>query len=264
MCDLHPYNTQRRQLLKGLAGLTTLAIAAQTPLTLAQPVTEVQSHGCALVNNAASQKLIDASRMLGQSGSHGELNSSGDLRFDHLLGIMLVDLSKHFAVRPSFNLFDDGNSPNAFAQQGNNPNDHGIVLLGENMLNHAMRQENDLFIMGICAHEFGHIVQYRSGYYEQLARGNRTKKLTELHADFLSGYYIGIRNSNYSSRELYSLGQTWETLGDSAYTSHEHHGTPDERLAAIEAGFRFAHERPEFNINGANEVGARYLRKNYG
>ena len=112
----------------------------------------------------------------------------------------------------------------------------------------------------LCAHEFAHIVQFFSGFYERLTKGQQTKKLVELHADFLSGYYIGLRKMNYTSAELVSLGRSWESIGDSSYTDPQHHGTPEERLQAVEQGYRFARERPDFGIKAACEVGARYLK----
>ena len=98
-------------------------------------------------------------------------------------------------------------------------------------------------------------------YEARLTQGQSTHRLIELHADFLSGYYMGLRarDLRYSAQELVALGQSWETLGDSHYTETLHHGTAEERLKACEAGFKFARERPEFKIKAACEVGARYL-----
>jgi len=83
----------------------------------------------------------------------------------------------------------------------------------------------------------------------------------ELHADFLSGYYLGLRAADlrYTPAELITLGRAWETLGDSHYTDAHHHGSAEQRLRAIEAGFAMARERPQFNIHEVCEVGARYL-----
>jgi len=116
-----------------------------------------------------------------------------------------------------------------------------------------------MFIKGICAHQFAHIVQFFSGFYERLTKGQQTKKLLVLYADFLSGYYIGLRKMHYTSAELLSLGRSWESIGDSSYTDPQHHGTPEKRLLAVEQGYRFARQRQEFGIKAACEVVARYL-----
>ena len=215
--------------------------------------------GCCLMQGG--EKLIAQSRLSKPGKFEGLLNSSGDIRFDRSLGILLVDLSQKFQVRPGFGYFDDLGSPNALAlPQSQFSNSRGTVLFGREMLSRYKNSSHgDMFIMGICAHEFAHIVQFFSGFYERLAYRQKTNKLVELHADFLSGYYIGLRKLNYTKDELLTLGKSWETIGDSNYTDSQHHGTSEERLRAVEQGYLIAKDRPEFGINTASEVGARYL-----
>ncbi len=217
--------------------------------------------GCCLRDQRVSRELLAQSRLGPPGGGQGE-ESSGDARFDRALGMLLADLAGRFQVRPGFGLYNDGTTPNALAlEESQLPNSRGTVLFGRQMLRHGLRDAHgDMFVMGICAHEFGHIVQFLSTYHTRLTRGHATSKLVELHADFLSGYYIGLRGVQYTSQELVTLGRSWATLGDSAYTNQQHHGTAEERLQAIEAGFTFARERPAFGIKEACEVGARYLR----
>jgi hypothetical protein len=215
--------------------------------------------GCCLLDNRLSRTLLSQSRLGGVDRHEG----SGDARFDQALGIMLADLAGRFQARPGFGFYDDNGNRNALAlKESQLPGSQGTVLFGREMLATVLRDNahGDMFVMGICAHEFGHIVQFFSAYHTRLTGAHSTVKLVELHADFLSGYYIGLRNVEYSSRELVSLGHAWKTLGDSDYTNINHHGTAEERLQAIEAGFTFARERPDFGIKEACEVGARYLR----
>lgn len=208
-------------------------------------------------------ELIASQSRLGRAdAAHNQIESSGDTRLDRSLGIVLADLAAKFKVRPGFGYFDDRGSPNALALPDSRLSDsEGTVLFGREMLANYLKTPNgDMFIMGICAHEFAHIVQFSSGFYDRLSKGQRTKKLVELHADFLSGYYIGLRKISYAPAELVSLGRSWESIGDSSYTDPQHHGTSEERLQAVEQGYRFARERPEFGIKAACEVGARYLK----
>jgi predicted metalloprotease len=141
------------------------------------------------------------------------------------------------------------------------PGTSGTVLFGRAMLKKALADtaNGDMFVMGICAHEFGHIVQYSSGVRTRLTANQQTGKLLELHADFLAGHYIGLRNEKYSPSELVALGRSWQGIGDTAYTDPTHHGTPEERLSAMEQGFRIARDRPQFTMPAICEVGARYL-----
>lgn len=216
--------------------------------------------GCCLMHGG--EALIAQSRLSRVDPGKNAIEGSGNSRLDRSLGLVLADLAGKFNVRPGFGYFDDTGSPNALAMPDSRfPASEGTVLFGREMLSRYLANANgDMFIMGICAHEFAHIVQFFSGFYGRLTQGQKTKKLVELHADFLSGYYIGLRKINYTASELVALGRSWESIGDSSYTDPQHHGTSEERLRAVEQGYRFARERPEFGIRAACEVGARYLR----
>jgi len=213
-----------------------------------------------VLSDAWGEALISQSR-LGGSAAGTPAVGSGDPGFDRALGVLLADLAGKFKVRPGFGYYDDRGSPNALAMPDSRlPDSEGTVLFGRELLSKYLRAANgDMFIMGICAHEFAHVVQFFSGYRESLSRGQQTAKQQELHADFLSGYYIGLRGMSYTARELIALGRSWEALGDSSYTDPQHHGTAEERLRAVEQGYRFARERSDFGIMAACEVGARYL-----
>ena len=238
------------------------ALAAFTSLIPSHPVKARQSSipagGCCLKHG--SQALITQSTFAGSDWTAADI-SSGDARFDQALGVLLADLAGKFKVRPGFGYFDDRGRPNALATRSSRfAASEGTVLFGRELLSTYLRRPNgDMSIMAVCAHEFAHVVQFSSGFDERLGREQRTVKLIELHADFLSGYYIGLRKNNFTARELVALGRDWEGLGDSAYTHPNHHGTAEERLRALEQGYRFAQERPNFGIMAACEVGARYL-----
>lgn len=249
---------QRRRVLQwGAAGTAFTSLIAPDS---ARATVAAQVGGCCLMHGG--EALMAQSRLGRVDTASKKFESSGDTRLDRSLGIVLADLAGKFKVRPGFGYFDDRGSPNALALPDSKLSaSEGTVLFGREMLSTYLKNANgDMFIMGICAHEFAHIVQFFSGFYERLSKGQQTKKLLELHADFLSGYYIGLRKINYTASELISLGRSWESIGDSSYTDPQHHGTPEERLQAVEQGYRFARERPEFGIKAACEVGARYLK----
>jgi len=256
MTDFQSQSRRRRVLKYGVAGAALISPIAQHSALAQQSV--IPAGGCCLRHGGDA--LISQSR-LGGSASGAPAAGSGDASFDRSLGVLLADLAGKFKVRPGFGYYDDSGSPNALALSASRlPASEGTVLFGRELLSRYLKVSNgDMFIMGICAHEFAHVVQFFSGVYERLDRGQRTKKLVELHADFLSGYYIGLRKISYTARELVALGRSWESLGDSSYTDPQHHGTSEERLRAVERGYLFARERPEFGITAACEVGARYL-----
>ena len=253
---------QRRWLLKLLATTPLWSHPVAWALDTNDASGKAIHGGCLLMDQAQGEQLLSKAS-LSDLGGVEVVQSTGDRRFDQALGTMLADLAGRFRVRPGFGFYDDA-QPNALAlTESRFSHSQGSVLLGRQMLKIGMRGDyGDWFVMGICAHEFAHIVQYFSdGLYQRLSEGQASAKRVELHADFLSGYYMGLRAADlqFSAVELRALGQTWETLGDSAYTSARHHGTAAERLDAIEQGFKFARERPDFGINAACEVGARYL-----
>jgi predicted metalloprotease len=88
----------------------------------------------------------------------------------------------------------------------------------------------------VCAHEFGHVVQYRLGLARQLAMPNGEVKRLELHADFLAGYFAGRRKLENSGFPAAAFAATQDRFGDIAFNAPDHHGTSRERGAAVVAG----------------------------
>lgn len=189
--------------------------------------------------------------------------STGDWRLDSAFGVLLADLSARFMVRPGFSFYDDGPAKNAKALTVSAfPGTRGTVLFGTKLLRWALAADvhGDLFALCVCAHEFAHIVQNNTPFRRRLQQGQQTKRPLELHADFLAGYFFGSRGASYTPAHLIALGKAWQAIGDTNFTHPEHHGTPSERLGAIETGFRIAQDRPEFDVLEMCEIGARYLK----
>ena len=97
-------------------------------------------------------------------------------------------------------------------------------------------------VMATMAHEFAHIAQFRSGAVDHLANAHATAKYVELHADFLLGYYLGVRKRQEPSVSLWASGQSLFEIGDYKFNDPRHHGTPQERTSAAEAGFELGQE----------------------
>lgn len=168
--------------------------------------------------------------------------SSGDAETDRFLGAALVRLASTFGVSPGFAFFNDGDSPNAFASPdtlvGSGP---GTVMMGMRLFGQMMaRGDGGVTVIGICAHEFGHIHQMFNGYRDKLLARSTTVRPLELHADFLCGYYMALRKAEHPNLDLGVLARELHNGGDMATTNRQHHGTPQERLSALSAGFRFA------------------------
>jgi hypothetical protein len=188
--------------------------------------------------------------------------SSGDAETDRFLGRALARLASTFQVSPGFAFFDDGNSPNAFASSetlvGNGP---GTVLMGMRLFSHLMaRRDNGIAVIGVCAHEFAHIHQMSGGYRGRLASLHATVKPVELHADFLAGYYMARRKAEHPGLDLRMLALELYKRGDTEFTSRQHHGTPDERLGALSAGYGFGKEGNR-DIAQAADAGLQFVKR---
>ena len=213
---------------------------------------------CFAPSAARTEDLQDSDEF---QGYHGITETSGDGQLDRALGMMLADLVYRYHIRPSFAFYDDSANLNAFATAVTRvSHSRGTVMFGRTLLARSLQDpDGDMLVMAICAHECGHIVQKFSSYENRLTAGQPTVRLLELHADFQSGHYIGIRRENYAPEQLIALGRGWQALGDCDYTAPDHHGTPEERLEAIESGFTLAREHPKFTVMQVCEAGAKYL-----
>jgi hypothetical protein len=186
--------------------------------------------------------------------------SSGDRDFDRALAETLVFLSDRFFVLPGFAFFNEPGSPNAFACRARElGRSDGSILFGRKLFREIMsrRERPEIGIVCVCAHEFGHIAQYKYDVYDRLVGVNRRVKRLELHADFLSGYFAGLRKIQRPDFPAATFALTQFGFGD--YTDDvDHHGTPDERGAAVVAGYRAAYEE-KLKFGYALESGIRYV-----
>lgn len=186
--------------------------------------------------------------------------STGNEQTDRLLGLALLRLHTLFQVSPGFAFYDDSRGMNALAMPQTVLRDSlGTVLFGRNLyaLTRA-RDINGMTMIAVCAHEFGHIVQFSLGLKPDLDRRHPTLKVTELHADFMAGYFIADRKREFPQLDLQGAGAMFNDLGDTNFGDKNHHGTAAERVAAIEAGYKFGRDRaPE--VAEAAHVGAQFV-----
>lgn len=205
-------------------------------------------------------------------------NSSGNRVFDRALVESLAFMSQTFEVLPTFGFINGSGFANAFATPkpfeaapGDAPlprREHGSVMLGDGMLPLLAAKGIDNPVaaaLAICAHEFGHIVQYNVAYKGKrlvaLLQGDLpTVKRVELHADFLSGYYVGTAKRRNPETPAATIAAATYAIGDFNVNDRGHHGTPKERGAAIYAGYREGFEvqasRNAAIVSGLKFVGA--------
>ena len=158
--------------------------------------------------------------------------STGDKELDKMLYYHKIKMENLFGVQTQMYIYDDRQAPNALAvrcQHFSKCKD-GTILFGYNMLLKQLWMSNykEYAVVGVMAHEFAHILQY--------SRNNDLPtKLKELHADYLAGYYLGKEGLSIAQVEVFA--RSLFELGDYNFWHPDHHGTPQERVQAMVAGF---------------------------
>ena len=136
------------------------------------------------------------------------------------------------------------------------------MAVGYTLLRDLLNKDRGVSLMGIIAHEFGHIVQFfEQGVHDDLSKGESTVRLIELHADFLAGFYAGRRKASRRHLDADGLGDSFVAIGDYHAKHQKHHGTPQERLKALTEGFKLGKRNQETTIEEAVEKGVRAVRR---
>jgi len=112
----------------------------------------------------------------------------------------------------------------------------GTIYFGKNLFIYTMNHFNELAVAGILAHEWSHRVQYTYHWDKELEN-----PAIELEADAMSGYYMALEKG-FAWNQIDAYFKSTESTGDFAFTSKQHHGTPNQRVAAAYLGVQLANE----------------------
>lgn len=183
--------------------------------------------------------------------------TSGNPQLDAALGVLLVQMSAFFEVRPEFGFIEEENGPNAYASNHNlNGHADGTVAFGRQLLKIEMRKPGgDFSVMAICAHEFGHVRQFRDRMFARIRNAGLPVYCSELHADFLAGAFVAFWKTRMRPADLLRIGDTWRGLGSTDFNDPGSHGTMVQRVDAIEAGFFHRDANPFAAIGDIMEAG---------
>lgn len=219
-----------------------------------------QGFGCMLEDDAAGQVFAMKAQPFGP-GDAPRIVGSGDRELDYALAQTLSRLTDTWNVLPGFAWFDDAAAPNAFATS--RPllsRSDGTVLFGRRLLERCLksREHPDVAVSAVCAHEFGHIAQYKYELNKRLSARQSSVKRNELHADFLAGYFAGVRKLDRPDFPAAVYATTQYAFGDDRVDSDRHHGRPEERAAAIVKGFETAF-RERRSPADALQIGMSYV-----
>lgn len=123
-----------------------------------------------------------------------------------------------------------------------NPGTKGLVAVSLTLLHvyqpaqsSGSEQTGLLALETIIGHEFAHIYQMRNNYIDRLSLGGGSKYI-ELHADYLSGWFMSKKNG-LNIAALRPVADALFSRGDSAVGQPGHHGTKEERFAATLQGY---------------------------
>lgn len=100
----------------------------------------------------------------------------------------------------------------------------------------------DIAPQAILAHEFAHHIQYDLGIKDYgiplTPAGNRR---TELMADAYAAYFLShTKGAAMQYKSVQRAAEVFSNLGDCLFNSELHHGTPAQRKAATEWGYKLA------------------------
>lgn len=163
-------------------------------------------------------------------------NSSGNPTIDATFPGERAILNSLFMVFPDFSFYDDSDGPNAMATTANlaGSSPYGTVVFGRTLLASELSQTWwGAAIAGISAHEWAHIAQFASGLSGPVY-------LMELHADYLAGWYLGRKALAGTNVMIAGLGNSLFNKGSFDFNNPDWHGTPQQRVQAMLAGFNGA------------------------
>jgi hypothetical protein len=247
--------------LGGLLSIGWLAVPCGCP---AHGFSAGSRFGCDLAEDDAIgvQLRKEMQEPLTRGGGPPKFVQSGDRDLDYAMAQTLSMLTDTWNVLPGFAYFDETGPPNAFASSA--PwlaRADGSVIFGRNLLARLLkaREQPDVGIAAVVAHEYGHITQYKYNLKRPLLNGQDTVKRLELHADFLAGYFAGRRKLTRPDFPAAVFATTQYAAGDFRTDRASHHGTPDERANAIVKGFETAF-RDKRSPSEALQIGVQYAQ----
>ncbi|MGX1317491.1 hypothetical protein AB7M17_000944 [Bradyrhizobium sp. USDA 377] len=222
-------------------------------------------YGCSLPTSEADTILGNQQDARSNTGDVPMILTSGDKDFDFALAQTLNRISDCLNVTPSFAYYDDYDWPNALASDKISvAGTDGTVLFGKRLLKKLMASAEapDAAVAGVCAHEFGHILQYKLHLDKTLRAGQSTVKRVELNADFFAGYFAGVRKWERPSFNAAVIALTQFKSGDDMVDDKSHHGTPEERGKAIVKGYQTGHDDRKPLLD-AIQIGLKYVMDNF-
>jgi hypothetical protein len=138
--------------------------------------------------------------------------------------------------------FDGGNNPiftlNAFAFTGEGEPDPVLAAVPDKLI-FGDGIMDALSFMGIAdvgprvvmSHEFGHHIQFEDDLFDSPLTGPEATRRTELMADAFGTYFgVHARGLALNTKRVLDTEKTFFAVGDCAFDTPGHHGTPNQRM----------------------------------
>jgi hypothetical protein len=112
------------------------------------------------------------------------------------------------------------------------------IVMGDGLLQ-AMRDLGlgDIAPQTVLAHEYGHEVQFADDLFLSPLPAPEASRRLELMADGFAGYFIThSRGASMQEKRLQEATTMMYDLGDCGFSQAGHHGTPNQRFAAVTWG----------------------------
>lgn len=154
------------------------------------------------------------------------LKTTGSKQLDKFIFKEIKSLEKTFSVNVEFYPCDDQNS----CVYITNKTPYTISIGKKLLIEEYSEANGDFGISAILAHQFGHIIQIQK---QETLIG----KKAELHADYLTGWYLG-KIKGLTIDQITLLTSSFWDKTDENYFSEEKHGTSEERKIALIEGFK--------------------------
>lgn len=219
--------------------MKTKFIPTVTPLILlslflicnAPSVTKAQCLGLKSIDDLETQTGTKVTKVCPNPNIVAKINSEA------------MFLREVFGVNPNIFFMDDKDSPNAFAVPIDTLDGYyKTVAFGETLVwsHHLKEGYKNVALSVIMAHEWAHILQFKLN--PNLPSKGKSR---ELHADYMAGYYISRKQVASSVGwvswpDVQACAKDLFDIGDYSFNSPSHHGTPEERMTAFNAGYTLA------------------------
>ncbi|WP_070217865.1 hypothetical protein OX462_15485 [Janthinobacterium sp. SUN098] len=212
-----------------------LALAASTGASSASPGNHLDT-GC----------FVSATKGGAMWENRLKMEESGLFRVDSGVKNEIEELASTFGVRADFGFINDLDGANAYASPGH---DVYRVMFGIRMLHRMSGTLNPVedkkipqkfpevwegAMGGVIAHEWAHVLQFKQGLIFP-----SPVTPSELHADFLAGWYMGMKGQRMKIA-YEELKQEFFAMGDTNFNDRDHHGTPEQRRHAMSSGYELA------------------------